>query len=286
MKRLRLFCVTVLASVLITGMVAGQQKPAANDLDEFMSKVMQKRQIDAEQLRDYIFSEKEVLEIKGPRIAAIESFRREYVWFVRDGHLVRSPVKINGVKVSAKEQAAAEEEWINKEKRRDRENSLNREAFFGFKFEPGRYLYAGERQFEGRKAVAIEYYPRMDEGKNGQNKKRDREDEFEHLFEKTFLVTMLIAPEEHQILQITFDNVGLSFIPARWLVRINDIKASMVMDKPVESVWLPRAISAYGSVSTAAMDLSIHYSREFFSYVKSDVKINLKYDMDKVEPTK
>lgn len=259
---------------------------AATDIDEFMSKVMQNRRIDAERLRDYVFSEKEELDIKGPRIAAIESFRREYVWFVRDGYLVRSPVKINGVKVSKEEQSAAEEEWIKREKKRTRGNSLDREAFFGFKFEFGRYLFAGEQEFEGRKAVVVEYYPMMRGDEDRRRKTDKRDDDLDTLFEKTFLVTMLIAPEEHQILRITFDNVGLDFIPARWLVRINDVKASMVMDKPVEGVWLPREISAYGSVSTATMDLSIQYSRKFFAYARSDVKVKLRFDTDQVEPAK
>ena len=160
---------------------------AATDIDQFMSRVMQNRRIDAERLRDYVFSEKEELDIKGPRIAAIESFRREYVWFVRDGYLVRSPVKINGVKVSKEEQAAAEEEWFEREKKRTHGNSLDREAFFGFKFEPGRYLFAGEQEFEGRKAVVVEYYPVMS-GDEDRGRKRDkRDDDLDTLFEKPSL---------------------------------------------------------------------------------------------------
>lgn len=290
------------AILLITNTSVGQnEQPPANsamsDLDEFMEKVMQKRTADAENLHDYVFSEKETLEVKvGTKIAAQWSYRREYLWFVRGDYLVRSPVLIDGVKVSDKEKSAAEDEWINGQKSRkeskningldypalfgfENENSLDFQAFFGFEFEPGRYLYGGERQFEGKKAVLVEYYPRT-----SGVKKRNNKDDIDGLFEKSFLVTMLISPGEHQIFQITFDNVGLGFLPARWLVRMNDLKASMIMDKQKEDIWLPREITAYGSISTAASDISINYSRVFYDYAKSHVDVNLWFDTDEVVP--
>jgi hypothetical protein len=251
----------------------------ANDLDEFMARVMQNRELDHEALRHYIFSEKEALDIKGPEIAALESFHREYDWFVRGEYVVRSPVRIDGVSVSTGDQVAAEQAWIERQKKqRERAGKdLDRETFFGFRFEPGRYLYAGRERFEGREVVVIEYSPRGDnEGKENRNNRG-------HLFEKSFLVTMLIIPEEHRIVKLTFDNVGLEFLPARWLVRIDDLRASLVMHKAFEEVWLPREISVYGSVSTAEMTLTIDYSREFFSYAKSDVKVDWFVDEDRSE---
>ena len=294
----------VFAAFLATGIAADQNErpsamPEMNDLDEFMAKVMQKRNADAENLRDYLFSERERLDIReGQKISALWSFRREHVWFVRDDYLVRSPVLIDGVKVSAGEQTEAEEEWIKSQKRRKEKNnetSLDHATFFGFKFEPGRYLYAGEQEFEGRNSIVVEYYPRMNS--ESRNNKPDRnkrticigicdDGSDGGLFEKTFLVTMLISPEEYQILKITFDNVGLEFLPLRSLARMNDIKASMIMDKPKGDIWLPREISAYGSASTANMDLSINYSREFHSYAKSDVKVKLWFDIHPTESEK
>lgn len=262
------------------------QNQAFGDLDEFMAKVMRTRRLDAENLRDYMFREKEAMELKGgAKIVPQVSVHREYVWFVRDGYAVRSPVRIDGVGVSAKERAEAEEKWINRQKSREKNKNkeesgireLSPEAFFGFKFEPGRYLYAGEKEFEGRKAVVVEYYPFAD-GSNGNNKSNKNDSGMYDLFAKTFLVTMLIYPDEHQILQITFDNVGLEFLPFRRLVRANDIKCSMVMDNPKGDVWLPREISAYGSVSTANTEFSVNFSREFYDYTKSDVKVKLRFD--------
>jgi len=295
-----MFAILLIKNNAVSQDVQPSENPALSDLDEFMAQVMQKRQADAENLRDYVLSERETFDVKmGTKIAPQWSYRREYLWFVRGDSLVRSPVLIDGVNVSDKEKSAAEEEWINGQKRQEKsenknvlnhqalfgfenENSLDFQAFFGFEFEPGKYLYGGEQQFEGRNAILVEYYPRMSDWKNGKNKKSD----ISGLFEKSFLVTMLISPEEHQILQITFDNVGLGFLPARWLVKMNDIKASMVMDKPKDDIWLPREITAYGSISTAEADLSINYSREFYEYAKSKVDVKLWFGMDKVTPEK
>jgi hypothetical protein len=283
-KSARLNIVLILSvAFLLSNSVAGSQKTPtaaspANDLDAFMAKVLRKRAIDKDRLQDYICSEKEEFEIRGENIAALESFRREYVWFVRDGYLVRSPVRINGVKVSAEEQKAGEDEWIKNQKQGKRGYNLDRESFFGFRFEPGRYLYAGEQQFEGRKALAIDYCPRIDK-----NRRPEMKDNIANALEKSILVSMLIIPDEHQIVQMTFDNVSLDFLPARWLMRLNDIKASLIMDKPLGDVWLPREVTAHGSLSTANMDLAMKYSRQFFSYRKTDVKVKLWFDPDKTK---
>ena len=240
-----------------------------NELDDFMAEVLKKRDIDWERLHNYIFNSTETLEIKKGEIPALENFRRDYNWYVQDGYLVRSPVRIDGVKISARERAEAVEKWINDEKKKkenDQTNQLDRQSFFGFKFEPGRYLYAGKQQFEGREVMVVEYYP--DIGGNNVNG-----DKYGDLIEKSILITLLIAPEEHQIVQFTFDNAGFEFLPARWLVRLEDIKGSLVMDNPLGDVWLPREITAYGSISTANMELSVHYSHKFYSYAKTDVKI-------------
>ena len=49
------------------------------------------------------------------------------------------------------------------------------------------------------------------------------EQEFIKRFQKTSRVTLWVLPEEHQIVRITFDNVGLQFLPLRWLVQVDDI---------------------------------------------------------------
>jgi hypothetical protein len=120
--------------------------------------------------------------------------------------------------------------------------------------------------------------------KSKSEKKLEKKYNLIQSLEKSLLVTMLIVPEEHQIVKLTFNNVGLEFLPARWLLRINDIKASIIMDKPLNDVWLPINISAYGSLSTAAFNLTAHYSREFYSYQKTDVKVRFWPHMDDTQP--
>src|SRR5437867_2152768 len=246
------------------------------DLDAFMANVMLKRRINWDHLHGYVFNERESLEIKGVKLPPMANFRREYVWVVRDGYLVRSPVRVNGVKVSQKEQADAEEQWLRGKKDK-RNETLGRDMFFHFRFEPGSYLYAGRQVFEGRELVAIEYYPnkRRNEGQEQKNKK---EDEYERMFKKTILVTMLIEPKEYQIVRITFDNVGLEFLPFRWLVRLEELRATMTMHKPLGDVWLPRLIVAAGSIDTAGPSLSVKYTREFYDYGKTDVKVKLRFE--------
>jgi len=259
-----------------------------------MTKVLERREIDWNRLHNYVFSERETLEIKASLLPALGNIRREYLWRVRDGYIIRTPVKANGVSVSKDEQTRAENEWIEQQKRK-KGRGLEREAFFGFKFQPGRYLYAGKKIVDNRELTVIEYYPDFrdeheDEAKAEDKRKKkpgdpESEEYYERMFEKAFVATMLIDPAEHQIVQMTFDNVGLDFLPARWLVRVSDIKATLTMDKPYGDVWLPKTISAWGSVSTANGDLSLRYSREFFDYSKTDVKVKFWYEKPSIPET-
>lgn len=284
-------------------MVLGfQNQPAPNsDLDALMAKVLEKREIDWDRLHDYVFREKEELQLRGLGSAPIENWSREYLWLVRDGYLVRSPVKANGVKLSAEEQVKAEGEWIESQQRKKR-NSLEREAFFGFKFQPGRYLLAGKKKVDGRELLIIEYYPKLgdldddDEGEAGEDrgeqkqrsskstKEEETEDYYERMFEKTLVVTMLVLPEENQIVQMGFDNIRLDFLPARWLVRVDELKANLTMHKPFENVWLPQAINASGAVTTANGSLTVRYAREFYDYQKTDVKVRFWYEKPRPQP--
>ncbi len=295
---------TLLLSACLAQTIPAQTKPAPNsDLDVLMSRVLEKREIDWDRLHNYVFREKEELELRGFGSAPMESWRREYLWLVRDGYLVRSPVKANGVALSAEEQAKAEREWIQSQKSK-KHNSLEREAFFGFKFQPGRYLLAGKKKIDERELLIVEYYPKLGDldddadtksEKDGGQKKQQQpkstkeeadEDYYERMFEKTLVVTMLVLPEENQIVQMGFDNIRLDFLPARWLVRIDDLKADLTMHKPFENVWLPQAIHASGAVSTANGSLTIRYLREFFDYKKTDVKVRFWYEKPRPQDKK
>jgi hypothetical protein len=275
----------LLAPLLLTGSsgaARGLPSGQNSEIDDFMEKVLEKREINWDELYDYVFSETVKLDFTGMEIAAIESFEHEYIWFVRDGYLVRSPYRLNGVEVSAEEKAEYENKWLADMREGGRDSRIERDSFFDFQFEPGNYFFAGREEFEGREVVKIEYYPEnlfSDEEESGD----EEEDEFERAFDKTSLVTMLIDPQEHQIVKITFDNIGLEFLPGRWLVQVDEIKASMIIDMPIEGVWLPRLIEASGRISTASGRLSLHFSREFYDYKQTEVGAKVKYGRPKIK---
>ncbi|MBP1636175.1 MAG: hypothetical protein H6Q10_2749 [Acidobacteria bacterium] len=168
------------------------------DLDSFMARVLERRDETWRTLHDYILSEREEFQILGPGDVPLHGERREYSWYVREGFLVRSPVRFNGVAVSDAERRAYEEKWIQEERDRERraaekaaadakgqetaagapaegaggdpslqdfvgqrgEPRFISEAYFlRFKFEPGNYYLVGREQLEGREVLRIEYYP-------------------------------------------------------------------------------------------------------------------------------
>lgn len=182
--------VAVLAAAAV---LQAQQPPAAppNDLDAFMAKVLEKRNENWRTLHDYILSERESFEVLGPASIPLHGLRREFQWFIRDGYLIRSPLKANGVTLSADERKKYEDRWLAGEKAREkraREAEEKRKAqltisvtgdvqfsgfegqgpeprfiseayFMRFKFEPGNYYFAGREQLDGREVVKIEYLP-------------------------------------------------------------------------------------------------------------------------------
>lgn len=262
---------------------SGAFRLAQEDVDAFMQAVLAKRELNWEATYDYVFNELERFRISGVEIAALQSFDQEYTWYVRDGYLVRSPWSVNGVEVDKDTREEAELEWIEKVKSDEEDERIRRDNFFDFNFEPGNYLFAGRDVFEGREVVKIEYYPtesffdedteedREEPDREKRDRKRDEddewdEDEFDHMFAKTSLVTLLVLPEEHQIVMWTFENVGFEFLPYRWLFRMDELRVSMVMDQPIEDIWLPREIRATARASTASFNLEIEYSTEFGDY--------------------
>ena len=89
---------------------------------------------------------------------------------------------------------------------------------------------------------------------------------------KTALVTLWVDPVEHQIVKYTFDNVWMDFLPAGWLVKVDDIRASMTMGQPFPGVWLPREMNIHAGVTMAMGSLEAAYARRFSDYKQADVK--------------
>ena len=165
--------------------------PALNDLDAFMAKVLEKRNENWRTLHDYILSERETFEILGPADIPLHGLKREFQWFIKDGYLVRSPVKANGVTLSASDRKQYEDKWLEEEKKREADSKgpgkdtkkevtvsiggdvelsgfagqnaeprfISEAYFLKFQFEPGNYYFAGREQLEGREVFKIEYLP-------------------------------------------------------------------------------------------------------------------------------
>jgi hypothetical protein len=312
----------VLASAAI---VAQAPAPKSTDLDSFMARALQQRDVDRKTLGDYVLDEVETLEILGPGGAPINRFKREYTWYVRDGMHVRSPLKYDGVPIPEADRRAYEERWIHSETERrkhrtERESERAKEGkapdftlrpvneprfvsesyFMDFKFEPGNYYLAGREQLDGQQVLRIDYLPTRlfeddnDEGraereaerskastnsaskedrrasKHEQREDRDEQD-IERKMNKTAQITLWVDPGNHQIVKYTFANIWMDFLPAGWLVRVDDLHASMEMGQPFQGVWLPRNISIHGGFTLANGSFEASYRRDFSRYRKADV---------------
>ena len=166
------------------------------------------------------------------------------------------------------------------------------EAYFmDFKFEPGNYYLAGREQLEGKDVLRIEYYPtnlfndddnektprEIRKGsKNDNDKEKQFEQDINRKMNKTALVTLWVDPAEHQIVKYTFDNVWLDFLPAAWLVRIDDLRASMTMGQPFPGVWLPRGMNIHAGLTLALGSFEALYDRTFTNYREGEVKTTIK----------
>jgi hypothetical protein len=169
--------------------------PSLTDLDTFMQRVLLRRDENWRRLHDYILSETEAFSIEGPGKLPLNGFRREFEWYVRDGYLIRSPVRFDGVATPEKDRRSYEEEWLRREQSREKRARAQAEAnskagaglppevstdvpsfealasqrneprfvseayFLRFTFEPGNYYLAGRERFDGREVLRIEYYP-------------------------------------------------------------------------------------------------------------------------------
>ncbi len=297
------------------------QAPAAasTDLDAFMARALQRRDVDRKVLGDYVLDEVETFEILGPGGAPINRFKREYTWYVRDGMHVRSPLKYDGVPIPEEDRRAYEERWIRSETSRRKHRTEREEErakqgkapdftlrpvneprfvsesyFLDFKFEPGNYYLAGPETLDAKEVLRIDYFPthlfnddhddeyrvddkgdRSKEHKNRDAKQKEREErseqEIDRKMNKTAQVTLWVDPTNHQIVKYTFTNVWLDFLPAAWLVRIDDLRASMEMGQPFEGVWLPKNVNIHAGITLANGSFEAAYRRDFSRYRKADV---------------
>ncbi|MDP6605204.1 MAG: hypothetical protein QF664_02940 [Dehalococcoidia bacterium] len=276
------------------------------EVDALMERALESRAENWLTLHDYILDERETLTLEGPGAVNLYGFDHEFTWYIRDGFLIRSPVRYDGVAIDGAEREEFEAEWLRDERRRyaraeERdvadESDVDTESveprliseanFFDFEFEPGNYYFAGREILDGHEVLIIEYYPtrfaadedeEWDEPTDDEDEKREREREreMENMFAKTSLVTMWVDPEEAQIVKFTFENVGFDFLPLRWLVRVDEMRASMVMSQPFDGVWLPEEITMRGRVTSAYGSLQMAYTRAFSNYKEAEVSATIR----------
>jgi hypothetical protein len=298
-----------------TGASTPAPKPSG-DLDQFMERVLARREVNRTVLNQYVLDETEEFEVLGPGRWPLHRMKRDFTWYARDGMHVRSPVRFDGVKVDESARHKYEADWIKREQDRQERKAKQKEPdkgevslgpdgpqvsgggvatteprfvseayFMDFKFEPGNYYLAGRETLEGHNVLRIEYYPThlfndSDDEKRPREMKKSREDrqeqDIDRRMNKTALVTLWVDPAEHQIVKYTFDNVWLDFLPGAWLVRIDDLRASMTMGQPIAGVWLPRSMNVHAGLTLAAGSFEASYDRSFTNYREAEVKTIIK----------
>lgn len=258
----RLVCVLAALALLALADPLWAQAPAApvNELDAFMAQVLARRDDNWKKLQQYILDEQERAELRGPGETLLWGEKRDYVWYLRDGYFVRSPVRANGVTVS------------------DADREKYEQDFLKFKFESGKYALAGREKIDGRDVLRIEYYPTKlfsdepdtrAEARANQAKGHSKSaygEEAGRLMNKVSLVTLWVEPTQTQIVKYTFDNIRLDFLPGAWLVRITDLKASMLMTEAFPGIWLPRRIDVAAGMPLAIGPLSVNYDLQYSGY--------------------
>jgi hypothetical protein len=108
------------ATLLVGAAITLGAAPAENDLDAFMKQVVARRDDNWKKLQQYIFDEREQLEMRGPDRVPIWGERREYTWYIRDGFFVRSPTRFNGVTVGDAERRTFEAAYLKQAQERDK----------------------------------------------------------------------------------------------------------------------------------------------------------------------
>lgn len=289
---------------------------AQSDLDAFMEKVLARRDDNWKKLQQYVLEEKEAFDLTGPGRLPLWGMRREYSWFIRDGVFVRSPVTADGVKLSDDQRRKAEEEWIRREKTRDanakrrderrakgddvdppatdvaitntedmlkqmREPQFVSSAYFlKFRFEQGHYALAGREKLGDLQAFKVEYYPEtglFKEGRTRPDRKARRDDEkIEEKMNKVSMVTLWIDPKTYQILQYTFDNIDMDFLPGRALVRVDDLKATMQMAQAFPNIWLPKSVEMHFGMMLAVGAVDATYRVDYHNYKEASVTYKIK----------
>ena len=160
--------------------------------------------------------------------------------------------------------------------------------FLRFRFEEGKYALVGRETLDGNQTLRVEYYPAnlfTDRQRRRMARDHDprdpRDAEIERMMNKVALVTLWIEPTSHQIVKYTFDNVDFDFLPAKWLVRLDSLKATMTMSQPFTDVWLPRELEFLVDAQIAVGRFNVRWGVEYRDYRQPDVKSRFRVAPDR-----
>jgi hypothetical protein len=280
------FAAASLAGLVLIASPSSAQRAGAPtaELDTFMQQVLERRDDNWKKVQQYILDEFERAEFRGPGDALMWGEKREYLWYPRDGVFVRSPVRFNGATIGERDREKYEQDFLKQAREREERGRdpqfISSAYFLRFKFEGERYALVGRETLDGREVLRIEYYPtrlfseepatraeaRGNQAAGRKSKDDAYGDEVQRLMNKASLVTLWIEPNLKQIVRYTFDNVGFDFLPAAWLVRVTDLKASMLMTEAFPSVWLPSRIEMAGAIALAPGPFTISYDIQYSGY--------------------
>ena len=165
---------------------------------------------------------------------------------------------------------------------------VNSAYFMRFKFDNGRYAIAGREKFGDVEVLRIEYYPtKLFSDEPGSDRERrtqerrkqgnqDLEKTMDRLMNKNSKVTLWIEPKAKQIVKYVFDNVQMDFLPAAWLVRLEELKASMTMSQPFKDVWLPKDVEFYFAAMFAIGMIDVRFNLDYHDYREATTSARIK----------
>ena len=152
--------------------------------------------------------------------------------------------------------------------------------FLKFRFEQGHYALAGRDTIGDTQALKIEYYPESGLFKEGRTRPdkhvREKDAQVEAKMNKVSMVTLWVDPKSYQILQYTFDNIDMDFLPGRALVRPDNLKATMQMGQAFTNIWLPRRIEMHFGMMVAVGPVDATYTVDYHDYKEAAVSYKIK----------
>jgi hypothetical protein len=201
----------------------------------------------------------------------------------------------DGVNVAAGQEAATPAPPdVENLLRQTREPEFISSAYFlRFRFEEGKYALVGHETLNGRDTLRIEYYPsnlfRVSERERERRQREGNSDPKDtaydaallRLMNKTALVTLWVEPTAHQIVKYTFDNIALDFLPAQWLLHMDELHASMTMSQPFPDVWLPDNLVFQIGATLAVGRFDADYAVDYHDYRRADVTTKVTVPKDR-----